>query len=737
MGRKFRRGREEPFTEWPVAGQRRPWSGEIGCKWLPTGWKFSKGSVASNLAQKHGYTLKDMAIFLSVFFPALISPHGMPWRNLDRYVYLLVEALTVCELAGKGYGDFGLKSRWFNRLVEERRKNENWVGWHVFGLIECRKDGKWRAREQSDLLAARYPLMFPVVFEGKKNGGQVFATRGRVIPRIPGMANGRGEEGREEEDGWSTKRTMEGGKGVGADVGRNWTGCGLGNKFWLRGAPGQHWVAGEFPDVWDRVPTVARNVGEVRSRWIRRKEAASVAKTLIKRELFGAYVDRTGGVVPEWAGVEDAKIHPVVPESTVRAIGQRREVLRRKRYAHIFGGLNVEMDWERWFFFGWWMWDQAVERVRMVGDVEYRGLFDPRGNRSLPKSVRACLTGSPTLPWMRSWGLAGRVRETEASENFTRYFCPVLMEPPVAVVRTGSPEDREKRIRKWENAVKVWINEEEGLRFKTWKGKGLGAKMSEVVEFLEENEDRKDKTVIVSGLTGHLSKKIDPLMETAANLSPREKKQLVESLGWETTEFCRNIGEYKMSALEAYLKAFPDRSSNERTANGMTTRVLKDDRVLLAIALFCLGRSEVARQAADVKFSEVYSRTMEVFQMAQDTANAKVALDAVKLLAQLSGHLSSGKGGGGFNVQINNQPGGGSSLTGLQPSNNPTKLEFIEEDEREELLMLPNNATPQEKRARASLNKLMNIMDTQEKKMETVNLDVGDLDFVEGEVVDG
>jgi hypothetical protein len=334
-------------------------------------------------------------------------------------------------------------------------------------------------------------------------------------------------------------------------------------------------------------------------------------------------------------------------------------------------GLGREIDWARWMYNGWHTFPGAIEAVQSCADQRVRERLG-----SHPGVTCLGGPGSPLLDPRGRPGEAGNwldVVETEAPWVYVRF------------------------TRKFKREL---FNNFENLKGE-WK--------------VMENP--------IAGLTKPVQKIVEPHLEEARNMTQREKHTHLLGLGDGVSAFCKHLGELRMSIEEAYTLAFPEKSQVSSTRKGAASRLLKDPRVALGIAICGLQRQDICATAAEVKFSELYSRAMEVFQASMDVANHKEAMTALKFIAEISGHTGKGKGGAGVSVNILNQQQG--TGQGNQPNGSLNSgggfgggSLLIEDNSNTNLL--PVQMT-REQRARARISELTNILDTRGREMEYVN----------------
>jgi hypothetical protein len=125
---------------------------------------------------------------------------------------------------------------------------------------------------------------------------------------------------------------------------------------------------------------------------------------------------------------------------------------------------------------------------------------------------------------------------------------------------------------------------------------------------------------------------------------------------------------------------------------------------------------------------------MEIYQACLDVANHKEALNALKFIAEISGHLGKNKSGPGVSVNIMQQNQGGSPF-GANVSSQGT----IENNGALLLEHAPGvnlASLSREQRAKERIKQLSNIMDAKTHEMDWVNtnsLSLEDEDVVENE----
>lgn len=351
--------------------------------------------------------------------------------------------------------------------------------------------------------------------------------------------------------------------------------------------------------------------------------------------------------------------------------GRLRKFTKRTREVMLEDlGLGREIDWARWMYNGWHTFDGSLEAVR--------GCADERVRKRLGSHPGVRCIGGPGSPLRDPRGKTGEagnwldVVETEAPWVYVRFT-------------------REFKRKLFNNFEKV---------------KGEWKEM--------ENP--------IAGLARPVQKLVEPHLEEAKAMTQREKHTHLLGLGDGVSAFCKHLGEMRMSIEEAYALAFPEKSQVASTRKGAASRLMKDARVCLGTAICALQRQDICASAAEVKFSELYSRAMEVFQASMDVQNHKEAMTALKFIAEISGHTGKGtKGGAGVSVNILNQqqgPGQGSAPNSLSSGgafgggplmieNNPSS-------------MMPIQLT-REQRARQRISELTNILDTRNREMEYVN----------------
>lgn len=437
------------------------------------------------------------------------------------------------------------------------------------------------------------------------------------------------------------------------------------NDRWRWGAPGQHWL-GAYPDIWERVPVpLPRGNRHVKKGFNFGRPGHLVKKKRSQRnrKWFGFYLPRTEWQLPEWAGFNEVK---ELELRTVEAKG-RRPLDKGDRDVFLWDlGFAREVDWQRWVLNGWHNFEGALEAVRGCADERVRSRLG-------------------THPFMDLYGGPGSP----------------LRDP------RGKPGERGNWI-DWVETEAPWVY----VRFTREFKRDLVTRFNNTKEEWNNMEDP------IKGLSKPIQKIIEPFVDEARNMTEREKHTHIMTLGDGVGAFCKHVGELRMTGEEGYVLAFPDKSHNPNTVRGCSSRLMKDNRVALGIAIFALARQVVVKTAAEVKFSELHSRIMEVYQAAMDTANHKEALNAIKLLADISGHSGKGKtsAASGVNVNILNQSNGSTSANNVTPpSGGFGNLALIE---NQPSVLMPES---REQRAKSRLKQLINVMDTREKEMEWVN----------------
>lgn len=499
----------------------------------------------------------------------------------------------------------------------------------------------------------------------------------RVLPFTPVWANG--YYGTSVERGEVSRSWRKAGEVVNPAP----LGMGVLNPKWLSGAPGQHWL-GVYPDLWDRVPASLPMTNKKVKRPVNLGKPSHVLKRKKQhrnRKWWGLWLPRTDWNLPEWAGFDEVTRMGGRVRKREKFKGGFSRTERKQLIQEV--GLGREIDWQRWVYNGWHTFDGAVEAVQ--------GCADPRVRERLGTHPFSSVVGGPGSPLQDPRGKPGE------AGNFIDV---VETDPPWVYVRFSRKYKREL-FKQFELDKKEW-------------------------------DDMVDE---VKGLSKPVRKMVEPFLEEARSMTEREKHTHIMGLGDGVGSFCKNLGEFQMTAETAYKEAFPDRSSNTSTVKGAASRLMKDDRVALGVALFCLSRSVVVKEAAQVKFEDLYSRAMEVYQASLDTMNHKEALNALKFIADISGHSSKGKSSGsssGVNVNILNQSAAqGAGASGSTPLN-------LVEDGSPNALLAPPGGT-REQKAKDRIRQLANILDTRQDAMEWVNtnsLKLEEEDVVEVEVED-
>lgn len=582
---------------------------------------------------------------LALFYPWFSTRDGgtssVGW---GKVFYRTLEAFLVMEYVIRGDANFGVRSAGFREAWKSRVSDRKYVEKYVFGT-----------NRSGDVWLDVWP-------SGEKRGRK--ASRKRRLPPFPTWANGGAGTKLERQ----SFRKRWGGLGEAEVLKMGWL-----NKDYRRGAPGQHWLGGEMPDLWDRVPAGIPKHYRKTKRVVNLGMPAYLVKrrkSQRNRRWFGFWLPRTEWQLPELAGFDELRQLPLRTRSTrgkrVLDKGDREVFLKLL-------GLGRELDWQRWVYNGWHVFDGATEAVRSAGDLEARERWG-------------------THPHSEAWGGVGSP----------------FVDPRGKVGEAGSAID-------WVEMEAPWLH----VRFTREYKREL------VLKFNESKKEWLDMAQGNDKLSKPVRKRIEPFIEEARQMTEREKHMHIMGLGDGVGAFCKFVGELRYTNEQAYEAAFPDKSSNPNTVKGCASRLMKEDRVALGVAIYVVSRTETVKEAAQVKFMDLYTRTMEVFQASMDTSNHKVALDAIKFLAEVSGHLDKGKGGAkasgpsGVNVNILQSNGSTPSQVGSATSltfDNPPLV--TDQSARGELLAIPDT---REQRAKARLRQFIDVMDTKVNDMEWVN----------------
>ena len=579
---------------------------------------------------------------LALFYPWFSDRRGQIGLGWGKVMYRTLTAFLIMEYVTRGDWNFGLRSSGFKEVWKQRVADKEYVRDYLFG-----------SHAKGDVWLDIWP-------SGEKRGRK--AGKRRRIPPFPRLANGDRSD-KTTVDAFSKRW---GGRASSEVLGMGWL-----NPDYRRGAPGQHWLGGVVPDLWDRVPAgIPKHYRKVKkvinlgadSWYVRRKMSQR------NRKWFGLWLPRTGWEIPP-EGFDELWQLPL------RTKEKRRPRKLDKGDREVFLthlGLAREIDWQRWVYNGWHLFDGALEAVR--------GSVDPWVRERLGTHPHSAAWGGPGSPFIDPRGRVGGAGS---------YIDWVEMEAPWVHVRF-TREYKRDLVLQFNKSKKEWLDMAQG----------------------------NDK------LTKPVRKRIAPFIEEARQMTEREKHTHILGLGDGVGTFCKLIGEMRYGNEEAYLAAFPDKSSNPTTVRACASRLMKEDRVALGVAIYVTSRTEVVKEAAQVKFMDLYSRTMEVFQASMDTANHKVALDAIKFLAEVSGHLDKNgkKGASGVNVNILQSNNGSST-----PSASSLSFQSDESNTLLTPLMIENNTSSpsvldsRESRAKARLKQLINVMDNRERDMDWVN----------------
>lgn len=594
---------------------------------------------------------------LAVFLPKISRRRWqVEWGTV---LYRTIAALMVLEHICCGNPDFGYKSHGFAEKFKAYLGNRRWVTAVVFGTVGV--------GEKEENRADVWPL---VSVQGERRERRV--RRPRSLPAVVKFADGYFGSGHDDRRVFNQYLK----KALGSDA--KVLGMGPLNKFWMGGAPGQHWL-GVYPDIWERAPAPIPEGNEA----LRPVNVGGNPNLLRKsrrhgnRKWWGFWLPRTDWMLPEWAGFDEVR----QMASRTFPKGRKREKIfkegqvaldkasRRAILNHL--GFGREIDWHRWIYNGWHLFDGALEAVQGCADEKVR-------ERLGTHPFSDCL-GGPGSP---------------------------LRDP------RGKPGERGSYI-DWVETEAPWVH----VRFSREYKRELLNEFNKVKEEWYEMEDP------IKGLAKPIRKIVEPFEQEARQMTEREKHTHIMALGDGTGAFCKHVGELRMQLDDAYKLAFPDRSDNINTVRGSASRLIRDDRVALGIAIFALSRQTIVKQAADVKFEELHTRIMEVYQAALDVANHKEALNAIKLLADISGHTAKSKAAAptsGVNVNILNQSSGGNPNHVNLPAGGDTSssLMLIENSPSMSGVLIPES---REQKAKNRLKQLINVMDTKEKEMEWVN----------------